>query len=1028
MGRLTLDDYEQKEPNFNFKRNGLINGLVIGAYRIIVPKKEEDGSAEKTSWDHLKENGLVNGSVIIGRRALKDSTKKISAAWKEFYANEKAMQQARETADENIKKAASEKTKIKDASKNGDFVSAAAEEGSKFLNAVDNTIAAAVSQADKSELKEVNSNLKSIKSAITNFTKAAIDKQDTSIKKTSKAAKTDIPKSSEAKIKNTKEEKKGGLWDLIGDWLKSNLLRFLLGLAAFAGLVKLWDTLGKWLGLDGRVWDKLGAFLAFITANDGFLRRIVTEPVKWFMDDVLPFAKGKILEWVDLGLEKVKGWVSDKIKSVSNIIKESAVGKAVGSAIDAVADTAKSVGSKVGGFFGGLWDKGMKIIDKGTDAIKATASTAKSGIMGKLGSLFDSVAGKIKNWCPAVGEFYEKFVNAVKKSIPVIKRVGKRLLWICKAVLKFGAEGTAKLVVGASKKMFAKVAAKAAQWAAFALSVVTGPLALIVQAGFMIWTAWDIYKYLANMHPEENLEYKIIPALVYAFIGWDLLDKDTKDVWNNIPEMDESEKDKISNSLTSEEIKKASFEEASQMSEQLKAEQSGYHDQVSRLSNNIIKYQDANGNLLSDEDSAKIQSLQLEQYVLREEKSKLLQEKINRKDPNKFFEGEVEISAEPEKFQKLADYWFDKIKLSNSTCRMYSGDFDMAGLGSVNTANIEKDRQTHLVAMSRLLKEGDIVGAAREKGWADYYEKGIQMAKSGQFKNWNSITKELEKYEAYETINEKLVKINHRINDTQRNINLFGSVSEASSSSGSFSGASAITGDVPSSAGADISSASSASSASTFSDVQSSVASGSSTPRAVAAANYAWQMAGAKSTGRCAKFVNDAIINAGYSGYGKGHGYQVGQSLMNIGWRPLSPGEPLKVGDVACIDKFSGHPYGHAAILSSNGWVSDFRQKASHPGGIYKDPTAQRLAMAGTAIYRDPGNTSLNVRTSLRNVVLKGPSANVSGSAGADPSGVGSNGGTALPPVIVANNVTKNTNIAPIESITDLTQYWTLIP
>lgn len=1034
-GSIFGDSKKKKESRWKFKRNGLIKGLVKGALNI----KEKDWGDPDTAWDKFKEHGFILGSFIVTKDTAKKHIKKISANMKKLKAQAASAQAERAAAEAALKNQVKQNEKVvEEASKNDDFINDKAEAGATFLNEVNKTLSAAVANSGMSD-KDYNGlkgQLQDINKSIQQYHKDSIDKQDTEIKKSS-----DQPQGTQkvSMIQKLKEQGNSNL----PKGLLGGLLKWLLGLGIFGAIVAFWNWLNKFIGMDPRIWNKIGAFLGFIAKTDGYLRKIVTAPVKWFMDDILPKAKGKILEWVDIGVEKVKGWanekikkitdivnekfkwlsevVDEKLKSISNIIKESALGKAVSGAIDTVIDTAKSVKSAVGGFFGDLWDKGVDLANKGKALVSDAATAAKTAATGWLGKAKDTVCrvgNKLRKLLGPEIELYNMFVESVKKSIPIIKRVGSKVFWLAKTVTKFGIDKTVGLVKGLGKKLLAKVVAKATWLLASAAALVTGPVGLIVQVAFIAWTAWDIYNYMANLHPEENFEYKIIPALVYALIGWDLLDKDTKDVWNNIPELDPSEKDKITNSLNSDQIKKASFEEAEQIKNQLAKESEGYNTQISRLSNNTIQYKDANGNLLSDDDSAKIQALQLEQYVLRDEKSKLLQEKINRKDPKKYFEGEAEISAEPAKFQKLADYWFDKIKLSNSTCRLYSGDFDFMGNGAPNLTNIEKDRQTHLVAMNRLLREGDIVGAAREKGWADYYEKGIQLAKSGKFKSWNSITKELEKHEAYETINEKLVKINQRINVTQRNISRYGTISEASSTSGAFSGAAEVKGSVSPSAGADLSGAT------TFSDVQSAIASGSGTSRAVAAANYAWNNVRTDGkTGACAKYVNDAIVNAGYKNYGRGHGYQVGQSLMNIGWRPLLSGESLKVGDVACIGKFPGHQYGHAAILSPDGWVSDFRQKSPHPAGIYSG-SAFTNASAVTTIYRDPGNSSMNVRTSLSNKVLRGPS--ISASGGADFGGGSSTQSQA--PIVIANNVTNNPVVNNVTSSADLTDYWSLLP
>ena len=90
--------------------------------------------------------------------------------------------------------------------------------------------------------------------------------------------------------------------------------------------------------------------------------------------------------------------------------------------------------------------------------------------------------------------------------------------------------------------------------------------------------------------------------------------------------------------------------------------------------------------------------------------------------------------------------------------------------------------------------------------------------------------------------------------------------------------------------------------------------------------------AGKHSQGRCARFVNDAIVAGGATNYARGNAYQTGQSMLAAGFRDVtgSATSPRDVvpepGDVVVFDRRNGHPYGHVAMWNGYEWVSDFHQ------------------------------------------------------------------------------------------------------
>lgn len=99
------------------------------------------------------------------------------------------------------------------------------------------------------------------------------------------------------------------------------------------------------------------------------------------------------------------------------------------------------------------------------------------------------------------------------------------------------------------------------------------------------------------------------------------------------------------------------------------------------------------------------------------------------------------------------------------------------------------------------------------------------------------------------------------------------------------------------------------------------------------------------SKGKCARYVNDAIVAGGAKNYGRGHAWQTGASMVRSGFHPVASGvgalggfspEP---GDVVVFDRTKGkkdHPYGHVAMWNGDHWVSDFHQKHFTVHGDYE--------------------------------------------------------------------------------------------
>ena len=101
------------------------------------------------------------------------------------------------------------------------------------------------------------------------------------------------------------------------------------------------------------------------------------------------------------------------------------------------------------------------------------------------------------------------------------------------------------------------------------------------------------------------------------------------------------------------------------------------------------------------------------------------------------------------------------------------------------------------------------------------------------------------------------------------------------------------------------------------------------------AAAYARQKAQKASTGWCAKYVADALQQAGFKFTRQGHAYQYHTNgiLKGMGFVQIPSGTPMK-GDICVTNKSSGHPSGHIAIFDGSNWISDFIQKSAN---VYSD-------------------------------------------------------------------------------------------
>lgn len=98
--------------------------------------------------------------------------------------------------------------------------------------------------------------------------------------------------------------------------------------------------------------------------------------------------------------------------------------------------------------------------------------------------------------------------------------------------------------------------------------------------------------------------------------------------------------------------------------------------------------------------------------------------------------------------------------------------------------------------------------------------------------------------------------------------------------------------------------------------------------------------AGAKSQGKCAKFVTDALLQAGYnvvkkpSAWMHNHG-----TLANAGFVKIPNDSRPMVGDVKVFDATRDGKHGHICVWDGQNWTSDFVQNSEYVRASYRTGT-----------------------------------------------------------------------------------------
>ena len=110
---------------------------------------------------------------------------------------------------------------------------------------------------------------------------------------------------------------------------------------------------------------------------------------------------------------------------------------------------------------------------------------------------------------------------------------------------------------------------------------------------------------------------------------------------------------------------------------------------------------------------------------------------------------------------------------------------------------------------------------------------------------------------------------------------------------------------------------------------------------AIAAAR-ASRVALSRSSGRCARYVRQALQSAGYefTPNPSAYQYETRGTLANAGFTKISNNLAPQVGDVVVYNRSSKHPHGHIQIFDGRDWISDFRQNSISPySGAYSYTT-----------------------------------------------------------------------------------------
>lgn len=857
-----------------------------------------------------------------------------------------------------------------------------------FLNQINFLANGNLEKLDNTKLENINENLKKISKQISDYTKATIDKQDTSIKKVEK----ETQKASEAQSykpeKPKEKDKKSFLSKLLGFLgLATGILPFISAIHWVVRVARTFFKLGAGITrgiFKGLLW--IGANIANLAKLSGRIIlgivELITHPVRWFNNylkapvyNMVRGMIGNILNKIPIlkNTDFVKKFnaKTESLKSQNKANKAQAKNEK----INKIKDTAKAGANKV------------------KDFVKTTAdkvSTKTANLWGKIS----------KNIPFFLKPFKEKILNFLNKVEAFAKSIWKTIKTIFGKIFSI-LKGPGRFVF----KLGGKVIGRALGIMA---SLMAGPVGWIITIALTAWLITDFLVYMFWDYSDRDWTETLIPAFVYALLGIDIL-KD-KQAWESVEPINPEDANKISNNLTNKKIKALSPEEKTKTKESLNEEIIKNKEKLSKLYNKTILYKDKDGNVLSLEESRKLQEKELQNALLEEKRLKTLNEKVNRQDNPNYLDSEVLIS--PENLENMVNYQFDKLKNSSFFDHSFWGNMKLNKMEEGHKHWLELANKTLIDIKSETnleLRNQKLVLYSEYKARADIYDKMVELYKSGT-KNETKAQNILRGIKKYHSLDDELNSITKEQKDIQAQLSKYSVHSEQSKDYAKGfklfnNGTSLSSGDEYSSFG-------------------------SGTPRAVAAASAAVSRFGNRTTsgGQCAAGVRLALEYAGYK-YGKNNGniqpasaYQAGPYLENAGFKYIGPynkNYTPKIGDISLTDKGglngkgSRSKHGHLAIFTQKGWISDFRQNSIQ---VYQDNP-------GISIYRDTGSSKdFTGFNNAEKIDALTPNTQTPSNSFVMPSLTFSKNETPKAPIII------NTQETPIpkHSTLDLTEYWNL--
>ena len=578
---------------------------------------------------------------------------------------------------------------------------------------------------------------------------------------------------------------------------------------------------------------------------------------------------------------------------------------------------------------------------------------------------FSWVESKIK---PIFDKVCDLCSKAWKKAQPILGKLWNLAKGPAKTTFKIGAKFAVRLV-------------------GFLVGAISAPpFSWILSLALGLWFLWDFFGYLIDNGLSDSTFFA---ATIYALIGWDILKKD-KEAWESIEPLDEKEAKRVSNNITEKDIRKTSSEELnSKYSTDIKSTE----DRIKTLKNKTVLYKDSNGNVLSLEESQKLQAIELQKQELQLKRDKADLSYKERLESSNWLDGEVELT--PENSKKLVDYMYEKLKNDSF--------FDHALFGNMNiNKNIEM-AEKYAKSAEEAWKQGDLRTYADQMARAEIYTKMVELYKNGT-RNETEAQKLLRSEKRFETFTDRRNQMTKEMNDLNSKLKGFTEHSVQSKDYGkNFT--------LPSS--------------SNLLNVTGSFGT-ASTDQAAKAAAWSYSHYGNKRMGGwCAAGVREALQKGGkYNYQAVPSAYMAGPSLLSAGFTALSPYESKhpKIGDVAVIDKGGlrsdgkRSAHGHMAIATQAGWVSDgYQPRGKTTPNVYQDNP-------NITIYRDTGKNgnSFSGDSKLDNFIT--PNFPISNNT----LNTGSlfNFSSSEKPTIIAQPTPQVPK--EIESTLDLTDYWTL--